>query len=87
MIRDWFRGFVVDPELEKKAHRFADQANSTADRAEKVAQNAEKLVNDAKRKLRTLNGVEVALVTTTVLIGSGVIIGTLLAQRKNSNVP
>jgi hypothetical protein len=84
-FREFVRGFVVDPELERKAHNFVDSANNTAKRAERVAHDAEKLVGDAKRKLRLLNGAEVAIVATTMLIGAGVVMGTLMSKIPKEN--
>ncbi len=79
-FRDWARGLFVDPELERKAHEFVDNANSTARKARKVTDDAERLVGDAKRKMRTFNPTEIALVGAVVLIGAGVVIGDLMRR-------
>ncbi|KKQ83397.1 MAG: hypothetical protein UT07_C0005G0007 [Parcubacteria group bacterium GW2011_GWB1_38_8] len=79
MFRDFLRGILIDPELEKKAHEVVDRAG-------RVSRNAEKLINDAKRKMKYLNGAEVALVVAGCLIASGVVIGTLNQKLKESSV-
>jgi len=84
-MRNWFRGFVVDPELEKKAHDFMDRANRTAEQAEKTGWKAERLVSDAERKLRRLNATEVALVTVGTLVSAGIVIGSLMARLRNGD--
>jgi len=79
-FREFVRGFVVDPELERKAHEFINQANSTAKRADRVAGDAQKLVGEAKRKLRLLSPAEALVAGAVMFIGAGVVIGTLASK-------
>lgn len=70
MFRDWVRGFVVDPKLEQKFHKVADDAD-------KATKDAQKLIDDAHRKLRKLNGAEVGMVFVGGLLFAGTMIGVL----------
>lgn len=84
MIRDWIRRIFIDPELERKAHEFADKANRTANRAEKIAVDAEKITRDIKHKLATYNVAEIVLVAIFMFIAAGAVIGYLHAQTKTA---
>ncbi len=78
MFSNWIRSCFVDPELERKLHETVDRANNTS-------KKAERLVDDAGRKLRRLDGAEVAVVAVGSFLLAGVIIGTLRERLNNGN--
>ena len=83
-MREWLRGFFIDPELERKAHEFMGKANRMADQAQQTTHRAERLVKDAERKLQRMNAAEVALTTAGVLVTAGMLIGSLMTRIKQS---
>lgn len=82
MLRDWIRRIFIDPELERKAHEFANKANRTAEQAEQVIADAQQVVNEARIKVRSFNPAQIILVIVVCILGAGAIIGSLWNQSQ-----
>ena len=46
-FKSFLRGFFFDPELEKKAHKLADEAQKTVESANEILGKTKKILNNA----------------------------------------